>query len=75
MMRYVLVVLMLAGCATAENRIAQYGPFCEGLGYRLDTDQWRNCIQTEHANRIAASQRSVQILQQGQQNQQIRNKP
>jgi len=46
---------LLAGCATSAERAAQierevdemiqvYGPACDRLGFRSDTDEWRNCI-------------------------------
>jgi hypothetical protein len=48
-------VLLLAGCATQSERAAQverdvddmirvYGPGCEKLGYKGDSDQWRDCV-------------------------------
>lgn len=53
----VLLVLtaFLAGCATPAERAAQmerevdrmievYGPACEKLGYRTDSDPWRDCV-------------------------------
>jgi hypothetical protein len=47
--------LLLAGCATPEERAARmqaevedmiqvYGPACETLGYKRDDDKWRECI-------------------------------
>lgn len=50
-----LLVLSLAGCATQAERAAQiarevddmirvYGPGCEKLGYKADSDPWRECI-------------------------------
>jgi outer membrane biogenesis lipoprotein LolB len=54
---FVLAVplLLVTGCATQAERAAQvqreveqmielYGPGCEKLGYRADTDQWRECV-------------------------------
>lgn len=49
------LVALLAGCATPEQRAAQverevndmirvYGPACERLGYKTDSDPWRDCI-------------------------------
>jgi hypothetical protein len=49
------VAMILAACATPEQRsaqmqhevdmmIAEYGPACEKLGYRAETDGWRDCI-------------------------------
>lgn len=47
-MRYVLVLLVLAGCATPEQRaeriMAVFGPMCDKLGFQRDTDPWRNCV-------------------------------
>jgi hypothetical protein len=50
-----LVMLFLSGCATQEQRAAQisrevddmvrvYGPGCEKLGFKQDSDQWRDCV-------------------------------
>lgn len=50
-----MLVLLLAGCATQAQRAAQvqrevdemvaiYGPGCEKLGYRADSDPWRECV-------------------------------
>jgi hypothetical protein len=50
-----VLVLLAAGCATPEQRAAQvqrdvddmirvYGPGCEKLGYRPDSDPWRDCV-------------------------------
>jgi hypothetical protein len=50
-MRYVLIVLLLAGCATPEQRadraIAKFGPYCERLGNKPKTPEWSACIQSE----------------------------
>jgi hypothetical protein len=51
----VLAASLLASCATPEERAAQaarevdrmvqiYGPACEKLGFKSNTDPWRNCI-------------------------------
>lgn len=51
----------LAGCATPAERAAQaereidemiqvYGPACERLGYRGDSDPWRDCVLRLNAN-------------------------
>ena len=50
-----LLVLFVAGCATQAERAAQvqreveqmiqlYGPGCEKLGYKRDSDPWRECV-------------------------------
>ena len=50
-----LLLLSVAGCATQAERAAQvqrevedmiklYGPGCEKLGYKNDTDPWRECV-------------------------------
>jgi len=47
--------LLLSGCATQAERAAAvqhdvddmiqvYGPGCERLGYKPDTDAWRDCV-------------------------------
>jgi len=49
------IAAVLAGCATPAERaariereidemIAVYGPACEKLGYKVETDQWRDCV-------------------------------
>lgn len=55
-MRTLLLVagmFALTACATPQERaqkvVERYGPYCEGLGYKKDTDPWRQCIQTELA--------------------------
>lgn len=51
----VCVALLVAGCVTQTQRVAQvqrdvddmvqtYGPGCEKLGYKADTDPWRDCV-------------------------------
>ena len=48
-------VILLAGCATQAERAAAaqrevddmvkvYGPACEKLGYKPNTDGWRDCV-------------------------------
>jgi hypothetical protein len=50
-----LLIMLLAGCTTQAERtarvqrdvddmIATYGPACEKLGYKRDTDAWRDCV-------------------------------
>ena len=52
---FLILIAVLAGCATPAERAAQmqrevnrmievYGPACEQFGYKVDTDQWRDCI-------------------------------
>ncbi len=49
------LVLLLSGCATQAERAAAmqsevddmikvYGPACEKLGYKADSDPWRDCV-------------------------------
>lgn len=50
------LIALLAGCATTPaereaqmqrevNRMVQaYGPICDKLGYKRDTDPWRDCV-------------------------------
>ena len=51
----VFAALLLGACATPAQRAAQmqrevdemmqvYGPGCEKLGYKADTDAWRDCV-------------------------------
>lgn len=51
-MRYLMLVLLLAGCTRQEiaiHRMEQAvevrGPACEKLGYKRDTDPWRDCVR------------------------------
>ena len=50
-----LLLLLVTGCATQEERAAAvqrdvddmirvYGPGCEKLGFKSDSDPWRECI-------------------------------
>ena len=50
-----LLMVFVAGCVTQEQRAAQvqreveelirvYGPGCEKLGFKTDSDQWRDCV-------------------------------
>lgn len=52
---FLLFAAFLTGCQTPAERAAQverdveemitvYGPGCERLGYRQETDQWRDCV-------------------------------
>lgn len=57
MRKLITLILLgvLAGCATpaeraaaverdVEDMIGVYGPGCEKLGFRADTDPWRDCV-------------------------------
>jgi hypothetical protein len=50
-----LFTMFVAGCVTQAERAAQvqrdvddmirvYGPGCEKLGYKADSDPWRDCV-------------------------------
>ena len=50
-----ILMLFVAGCVTQAQRAAQvqreveemigvYGPGCEKLGFKTDSDQWRDCV-------------------------------
>jgi hypothetical protein len=50
-----LFTMFVAGCVTQAERAAQvqrdvddmirvYGPGCEKLGYKMDSDPWRDCV-------------------------------
>lgn len=58
-MRYLLVAVLVAGCATTQERDAKrvaiadremaeaikvQGPACEKLGYSNGSDGWRDCV-------------------------------
>lgn len=53
--------LLLAGCTTPQERAArlqadmdrvvvEYGPACTRLGYRPNSDPWRNCLLQLNTN-------------------------
>ena len=56
-MRYLLIAVLLAGCATPEQKadrmISRFGPVCDKLGYEKNTDKWRDCVLSQ-ANVLAA---------------------
>lgn len=60
-MRYVLVLLLLAGCVKltpaerAERNVAKFGPACEIYGFTKGTPEFGNCIIQLRSNEIAAS--------------------
>jgi tetrahydromethanopterin S-methyltransferase subunit D len=50
-----ILLIFVAGCVTQTERAAQvqrdveemirvYGPGCEKLGFKTDTDPWRDCV-------------------------------
>ena len=50
-----VAMMFVAGCVTQAERAAQvqrevdemigvYGPGCEKLGYKADSDPWRDCV-------------------------------
>jgi len=50
-----ILMLFVAGCVTQAERAAQvqreveemigvYGPGCEKLGFKADSDPWRDCV-------------------------------
>ncbi|HEV8257321.1 MAG TPA: hypothetical protein VGR42_10125 [Casimicrobiaceae bacterium] len=50
-----ILMVFVAGCVTQAERAAQvqreveelirvYGPGCEKLGFKTDSDQWRDCV-------------------------------
>jgi len=54
-MRLLLILLLLAGCATPEQKadkmVERYGPACSKLGYQADSDKWRDCIVAMNGSR------------------------
>jgi hypothetical protein len=58
-MRYLLIAVLLAGCATPEQRadkaIDRYGAYCERLGNKSKTPEWSACIQSEVTSRRIAN--------------------
>lgn len=53
-MRYLLILLLLTGCATtpeerAQRMVDRYGPACEVLGFTGGTNEWRNCVMQQAA--------------------------
>lgn len=69
-MRYLLLALLLASCATPEERaerdIAAHAPYCDKMGYQRDTDAWRSCIQQAAADRRASVRAAQQRSQETQ---------
>jgi len=63
-MRYAMIALLLAGCATPEQRadriIAIYGPLCDRLGYEKNSDKWRDCVTSQAAGAAARPAPTVQ---------------
>lgn len=61
-MRIALILLLLAGCVSpeqrAERQMSAYGPYCDKLGYQRETDKWRDCVQTQAGNAQAAASRA-----------------
>lgn len=67
--KVLFLVLLLAGCASdpvaeqnqatkfMEYKMQVYGPACERLGYKKDTDAWRDCIQKEYEHVIIRQER------------------
>lgn len=63
-----ILLALLAGCASdpaAEQKRATqqmqykmqvYGPACEKLGFKADTDDWRECVQREYEQVIMRQQ-------------------
>lgn len=62
-MRYVLIALLLCGCATQEQRLAKAEETCEKIGYAPGTDKFLDCKAEEYradrARRAAASRAAV----------------
>lgn len=57
-MRIVLLALVLTGCYSpqrhAENLQRIHGPYCESMGFKRNTDPWRQCIQQREDRNNAA---------------------
>lgn len=43
-MRYLLVLLLLTGCATQEERMAKYASQCDGFGFVRGTESHSHCM-------------------------------
>ena len=51
-----ILIVLFAGCATSQadrtaqvqrevdEMVATYGPACEKLGYKSESDPWRDCV-------------------------------
>ena len=56
-MRYLLIALMLSGCAARVDGFTKTAEACEKLGYTKETDQFRDCqvkfFQMEQSRRNA----------------------
>lgn len=65
-MRYLLVLVLLAGCTSQEEQNRRYTAAvhnrCEGYGFKQGTKEFSNCVmQVDLANRHAAQQRQIQL--------------
>lgn len=70
---YAILAVLLAGCATPAERAAQaqreaeemmavYGPACERLGYKADSDTWRDCILRLNARDTYERYRNAPVM-------------
>lgn len=60
-MHYLLIVLLLSGCAKmhakrADAVIAREGVFCERLGYVKGSDEWKQCVMSQNSKRQVCNQ-------------------
>lgn len=50
-MRYVVIVILLAGCSTPEQRaerdLQKYGPYCQRLGYERGSAGFASCVENQ----------------------------
>lgn len=56
-MRYVLIALVLAGCASvdmSQSMDRTYGKTCAGLGFQKGTEGYANCLLKLHAAALAS---------------------
>lgn len=70
-MRYLFVLILLAGCARqpltpeqqAELIVTNFGPVCDKIGFQRDTDPWRNCVlqQYQTALQEASARRAAAV--------------
>lgn len=55
-MKYGLfVVLLLAGCSTPQERIAEYKKTCAEMGFKENTHEHAQCVQQMYSNNQKAA--------------------
>lgn len=57
MKKALVLVVLLAGCVSAEQRaerdLSRFKPYCEKIGFKEGTESFSNCIAQQAASRRA----------------------